>query len=140
MPTLIINRTNEYANRWRAIDIYVDGQKTGVIGSGETKEFDILPGAHIVNCKIDWCGSNDVPIDLSGNEVKLLTLSSGFFKNRSLRVVITVSSVLGIISGKIIFIILPMIALIYMIYKLSFGRNSYLVLKEGINNYLSNSG
>ena len=73
MPTLIINRTNEYANRWRAIDIYVDGQKTGVIGSGETKEFDILPGAHIVNCKIDWCGSNDVQIDISGNEVKLLT-------------------------------------------------------------------
>ncbi len=130
MPTLVINRTNEYANRWRAIDIYVDGQKIGGVSNGETKQFEIPVGTHTVCAKIDWCSSNDVPIDLSINEAEVLTLSSGWGLFKYLRVATIISTVLCIISGKFIFIVLPLIALIYMIYKLSFGRNSYLVLKE----------
>ncbi len=127
MPTLVINRTNEYANRWRAIDIYVDGQKTGVIGNGETKEFDISAGAHIVNCKIDWCGSNEVPVTVSDNGVTLLTLSSGLVKTKYLFIVVALLLV-NVVFSTLYSIIPSSLVLIYLIYKLSFSRNSYLLL------------
>ena len=127
MPTLVINRTNEYANRWRAIDIYVDGQKTGVIGNGETKEFDISAGAHIVNCKIDWCGSNEVPVTVSDNGVTLLTLSSGLVKTKYLFIVVALLLV-NLVFSTLYSIIPSSLVLIYLIYKLSFSRNSYLLL------------
>ncbi len=127
MPTLVINRTNEYANRWRAIDIYVDGQKTGVIGNGETKEFDISAGAHIVNCKIDWCGSNEVPVTVSDNGVTLLTLSSGLVKTKYLFIVVALLLV-NVVFSTLYSLIPSSLVLIYLIYKLSFSRNSYLLL------------
>jgi hypothetical protein len=131
MPTLVINRTNEYANRWRAIDIYVDGQKIGGVSNGETKQFDISAGAHLVSCKIDWCGSNEVPVTVSDSKATLLTLSSGLIKAKYLFIVLALMLV-NVVFSTLFSIIPSSLFLIYLIYKLSFGRNSYLKLKESM--------
>jgi len=58
MARIIINRSSEYSNKFRSIEIYLNGNKIGEIKDGESKEYEIEPGDHILKAKIDWCNSN----------------------------------------------------------------------------------
>jgi hypothetical protein len=104
MPLLKITRQSEYANRMRAIKIFVDAICIGTIENGETKEFEIAKGSHEVQAKIDWCTSNKVTFSINQNDTKSFTMNS-FAKNNPLGVFAT-------------------------IYFISFGYNKYLNLKE----------
>lgn len=73
MAKLIIHRSSEFANRIRAIRIYLDKEKIGEIMDGETKEFEIPAGRHLLQAKIDWCGSNE--IEFRVHEGKPVTFS-----------------------------------------------------------------
>jgi len=52
---LIISRTDQYENRRRKIRIHIDGDFTGSVSNGETKEFQLVAGYHQVQARIDWC-------------------------------------------------------------------------------------
>lgn len=104
MALLKISRSDEYANRFRNIRLYLDGIQLGVIKNGETKEFEIAHGNHFIKAKIDWCSSNTVSFHINEYETKLLSLNS-FAKENPL----------GIFAS---------------IWYISFGANRYLSLKE----------
>ena len=79
MSKLIITRTSEWNNRAREFGIYIDNEKIGTISNGETQEFDIEPGKHKINGKIDWCKSPIMEFEIVSNESKEIEI--GGFKN-----------------------------------------------------------
>ena len=60
LALLRIVRDSGYADRLRAYKVVVDGDTTGEIRNGETKEFPISGGQHNLALKIDWCGSKTI--------------------------------------------------------------------------------
>lgn len=52
-----MTRTVTYADRIRAYHIHLDGRSIGTIKAGGTCEFDIAPGSHSLEVRIDWCTS-----------------------------------------------------------------------------------
>lgn len=75
MAKIIINRTTEFSNLIRAIEIYLGNEKIGTIKDGESKEFEVEPGEYKLRAKIDWCGSNKINFTIEKDEVRRYNLS-----------------------------------------------------------------
>lgn len=64
-----IVRDSGYADRLRAYDVVLDGNKVGKIGNGETREFPVSNGQHDLSLKIDWCGSKVIRFTAAAGDV-----------------------------------------------------------------------
>lgn len=64
----------------RAYKIVVDGRVVGKVGNGDSAEFDVAPGRHTIQLRIDWCGSPTLEFHAAeGRRVKFMARSlSGF--------------------------------------------------------------
>ena len=60
MASLTVVRDSGYADRLRAYQIILDGEKVGEVRDGETKQFFLAPGKHQLSLKIDWCKSKTI--------------------------------------------------------------------------------
>jgi len=58
----------------RAYKVVLDGKVIGTIKDGEQVEFDVAPGRHQLQLKIDWCRSNIV--DFENSAVAFLSLTA----------------------------------------------------------------
>ena len=131
MAKINIQRTSEYNNRIRNYQIYIDNKKVGTIENGETKDFEIEEGKHIIEAKIDWCGSPKVAVDIKNGETKNLNVG-GFKFGRWLTPASIGLIVLHCIMERffgfeyIIFLVYPVFFL--LVYYLTFGRKKYLTL------------
>ena len=133
MAKLIITRSSEWFNRARGIRILINDKEMGKMANGQKREVELPAGHYVVKAKIDWCGSNRISFDVSGDDTKEVSLSSfGYswnFVPISLVVVAIVFFLQFILKVDYAgFIGLPV--LFIMIYYFSIGRNSYLVIKE----------
>ena len=133
MPKIKIQRTQEYNNRLRDFIILIDGKEIGKIANGETKNFEILPGHHIIKAKIDWCSSPELSIIIDDNETKSLKVGGFKYDNWLMPITFVVFFFHFIIKAKtgingIIFLVIPTFLL--LVYYLTFGRNKYLTLTE----------
>lgn len=70
MPTIKIQRSSEYANRFRNMLLFLDGVEVAKIANGVTIELEVEKGVHTLIAKIDWATSNEVQF-----EIKEQTLS-----------------------------------------------------------------
>lgn len=102
MASLTITRDSGYADRLRAYQVVLDGERIGEIRNGETKEFSIGPGKHALSLKIDWCGSETIDFVVAPEEKPAFQVKSG-------------------LRGKRVFL-----SLWYVL----FARNSYLRLER----------
>ncbi len=131
MATIILQRTNEYINRLRDYQIYIDEQKVGTIANGETKEFEVSNEQHTIVAKIDWCSSPTVTVNL--NNLLTQHIKVGGFKNGNW--LIPTALILSVLSSILIFYIgskwtllitTPFFGL--FAYYLTIGRKKYLTL------------
>lgn len=81
MPVLQIKRSDEYANRFRNIKIFLDGKQLGSIKNAATESFEIPEGRHLLQAKIDWCSSNTITLVIKGGETKIFSMTSFAKKN-----------------------------------------------------------
>ena len=135
MQKLIIKRSSEWTNKFRAIAIYLDGKKIGDIEYGEIKEFEIEPGIHNIKAKIDWCRSNSLELYIEDNQTKCIELSGFKFSKFLMPVTIVISLIYFIFEKQFnlnpaIFLLLILPPSMYLFYHLTFRRNKYLNLKE----------
>ena len=65
---IIIKRDKQYADSIRNYKIFLDGEKIYTISNGEEKEFQIGPGKHSIQLKIDWCKSNQIEFEIKDNQ------------------------------------------------------------------------
>ena len=133
MSRITITRSNEWNNRLRGINIFIDGNKVGSIANGETKSFEVGAGQHTLKAKIDWAGSRELPVSVAEGEKKYFSLS-GYRLSKILTTFTLAIVVLHLILSRIyhiewlIWLVVP--AFLVLIYYLSFGRNDYLRLRE----------
>ena len=133
MANLIIERKHEWTSMARSYRIYVNGEKVGSIGNGQMKSFPLEPGKHIIQARIDWCGSTKHEIDLDNETIVSYRIAS--FKYAQLIPIIAIicyvihvvlTYILGF-KGQVTLV--PFFLLMtYMFYYLTIGRNRYLRL------------
>jgi hypothetical protein len=135
MNKLIIKRNSEWNNRLRNFGVYINGEKVGVIGNGETKEFDVEVGNHEILTKIDWCRSRIIEIEIKENENKTIELSG--FKYGNIILPITLGILALYFIGEKLFEInlnvllgIAFIGIFYPFFFITFGKNRYLRISE----------
>jgi hypothetical protein len=135
MTKLIITRTSEWNNKARKFGIYLNNEKIGVVENGEKKEFEIEPGNHKINGKIDWCKSPKLELKISENETKKIEFSGykygRLFSRISLGLILIFFLMLIIFKIKLTFLIyISVIGFLYNMYFITFGKNRYLTIRE----------
>ena len=142
MAKLIISRNREFINMLREYRIYLNNDKIGSISNGETEEFEIQEGIYDFCVRIDWCGSQKLPITLKNGEERIMKISG--FRFGGLLAFFTSVAILFPILFPIFFqqfmkdnlfikipiIIFILLVLTVLVYFLTFGRNKYLVISE----------
>lgn len=133
MAILYLRRTSEYLNRWRRFSIYIDGKQIGLIGNGETREFNIPPGQHSVYSKIDWCSSQALSFSIKENEVlafKVGGFKYGYWLMPTGLAILVLSLAANILFdfGYLFYLVIPIFLL--LVYYLTIGRKRYLTLEE----------
>lgn len=135
MAKITIERSNEYANYFRAIKIYIDDEYVGSISRGENVEYDVEEGAHTVRAKIDWCGSKEYTIDAKSAEEQILKLRG--YKGFKYLSILVIAMMVLLLSGDLLSFdwlrytaeVLCVIGIGWFIYLFTFGRNNYLLLE-----------
>jgi len=133
MARLKIRRTNQYLNRYRSYQIFIDGERAGSIPNGETGSFEINGGKHRIFAQTGFGKSSEILIDIDENEGKELKL--GGFKNAN--VVVPVIAAIFILNCLLIYLvgfefgkIINWLLILIILFFIGFGRNRYLTLKE----------
>ncbi len=135
MASIIINRSSEFHNKLRNIDILVDGVKVDDVADGETKGIELSEGTHIIHCKLDWCESPKIDINIPNLENIEFNLS-GFKVNKKITWAIIFLSLFLLIPESVShinpFYIAPFVIgyFIYRMYYISLGRKKYLRLEK----------
>ncbi len=73
---LEIHRTEQWANKARAIKIYINGKQVDTIRDGEVKSIKLTEEKNEVVVKIDWCKTKPLIINSSDNSIVKLELGS----------------------------------------------------------------
>lgn len=135
MTKIRIERNSQWNNKARAIGIYIDGEKVGIISDGEIQEYEVENGKHEVYAKIEWCRSPKIQLNITENETKTLKLSGFKYGTWILPTIFGVILVyfigkyaLNIDLSFLIWIIT--IGLLYSVFFITFGKNRYLILTD----------
>ncbi len=76
MPTLTVRRDRGWADCFRAYRVLVDGIEIGKLPPGGTLHHEISNDAHVVEAKIDWCGSSPLALEASENDRTVVVRSA----------------------------------------------------------------
>lgn len=57
-----------WADRFRIYVVMIDDGRVGEVGPGEEKAFDVAPGRHHLQLRIDWASSPPIECDLAPGE------------------------------------------------------------------------
>ncbi|MEO0406056.1 MAG: hypothetical protein AAF289_01770 [Cyanobacteria bacterium P01_A01_bin.135] len=68
MAKLTVRRDKGYTDKLRKYCILLDGVEIGQLAEGEALRQDISGGLHVVEAKIDWCGSRPIEFDARDGE------------------------------------------------------------------------
>lgn len=83
MAQLKIYRLKEWNSKLRSFEIIIDGEKVSEINAGEQLSLDVSPGEHILNLKIDFVKSKDLPIHVDSTHEDLnFTVHTRYLNNK----------------------------------------------------------
>ena|ERR1700733_10438278 len=141
---IVVNRKSELFNRRRGIKINIDGAEIGQVANGSSEEYQVPPGMHTMQCKINWCSSPELTLHVNEGEMKFLKVRSAaryYMPLYFLALLAVVSRLLlklanipppeNISLYQLIFI---MPFLLYALYYLTIARHRYLLLEEDKEN------
>jgi hypothetical protein len=70
MASVDIRRSDaRWRGRWRAYKVFIDGEEVGRLRRGETAQFDVGPGEHMVQVGVDWNRSTQLAVSGDGDAV-----------------------------------------------------------------------
>ena len=133
MAAIIIKRTSEFNNRFRKINLFIDGKKVGTISNGETKEIETHEGNHKIVAAIDWCTSPEILFKIQEFEKKEFIIGSHKY-GKYLIPVLVIILVLHVVAKRLFnfdyFLIAYLPFFAYTTYYITFGKGKYLSLSE----------
>lgn len=135
MPSLIIKRKADFANRGSSFQLFLDGEFIGGIKDHETKHFEIASGSYSLQAKIDWCGSHKLDFQVADNEVVGMYVSGFVFSKWLLPFTLITGLLYTIVLltfeyHSTFLSMLLMACMGYFAYFISFGRKQYLQLRQ----------
>ena len=140
---VILSRPSQWMNRVRGYKVLINGNQVGIIKNAATEEYSVEPGTNSIECKLDWCGSRTLPINLQAGETIYLKVSSGMKLYFLMVILLAVEVFLSFYyRGKPdkpswftpVTIGLVVIVLAYLLYYLTIGRKDYLVVEKDTKN------
>jgi hypothetical protein len=89
-PRIVLHRDpGGWVDRLRSYRVFIDGVRVGDIQRGGTRTFEVAPGDHQVELRIDWCRSRPLDVHLDpGREARLECRSNATWWNAPLKVVV----------------------------------------------------
>jgi len=138
---VILERKNEWLNRLKAYRVELNGTEIGRISNGKSEEYQVPAGTNSIECKVNWCGSTPLNLDIKPGETIYLKVGSGMKFFWAIYAVFIVA-ILGRlllrekmtpemnIAAMAIFVVV----LVYFGYYITFGRKHYLKVEEDVNN------
>lgn len=145
MATLIIKRTHQWANRFRKINININGVERIAIADGQEHQIQVNSGSITVSANIGWTRSPVMELEIADAETKMIQVGCNV-EFGLLEKTLTAISFAVLISSLLIFGEIPLRAwlLLFLLwltrdliitkgksifYYLSIGRDKYLYLK-----------
>ncbi|WP_116115033.1 hypothetical protein [Austwickia chelonae] len=75
---IVISRPkNQWSNRFRKFDLWLNGECVGKIGAGKSVELTVPSGGFRLCAKIDWCGSPEILGEVEDGAVKKFEVKNG---------------------------------------------------------------
>jgi hypothetical protein len=133
MARIIIKRTNEYINYFRDIRLYGDDKLVGRISSGKTITFEVKPGVHTLQAKIDWAGSKKITFKTGEEDRKFILRSFKYtwIINLEILIIAIVFFLDFFVDLNLLFyLVLLLPGGLLLFYYITFGRYRYLRLTE----------
>ena len=140
---IILSRPSQWMNRIRGYKVLINGKQVGAIKNGATEEYLVEPGTNSIECKLDWCGSRTLPVNVQSGETAYLKVGSGMKLYYLMVILLGVEVFLSFYyKGKpdkptwVSPVIIGSLAIIviYFLYYLTIGRKDYLLLEKDTKN------
>ena len=145
MAYLIIKRSSQWANKFRKIDVDINGLKKVSIADGQEQKVEVEAGKIALSANIDWTKSPVLEFEIAENETKIIQLGCNvefgllekILTGLSFAVLITSLYFFGEIPFKSWLVLLSLWLIRDLVitkgksifYYLSVGRDKYLYLK-----------
>lgn len=145
MPAkIIVQRKKEFLNKLRGVTILVNGEERGNLKSGGVEELIVEPGAHKIQCRLNWYRSREFDVVLNEGDKRFLRVRMGmqYFG------IVYVFTMIALLSDLVfrwknmpvpdwwlfakLGIVIP--ALLYFLFYITVGKKYYLVLEEDKDN------
>jgi len=94
MSLLKIKRSCDFTDSRKDYEIYIDGNIVGKIGFGETRQFQINEGEHLLFSKSHWVRSPSVSFGIKGSETKTFIVE----RSKNVKLVIYIFMVISLVS------------------------------------------
>ncbi len=138
---IIINRKGEFINRGRPCKVIIDGKESEPITTGNSGEYIVDPGVHTVQCKMRWFMSPELTVTINEGETKFLKAQSAMKLYGVLYIILLVGLFSPMIpalkNNDIVLwgrVVVTVIFLLYVIYYLTLGRKSSMILQPDTDN------
>ena len=141
---IIVSRKSEVMNRRRNYRIFIDGKEVGLIKNDSSEEFEVEPGSHNVQCKIDWCYSPTFNVDVKEGKNSYIRVGSGMKFYLPLLILMFIGVFFPMFfkfaklplpdwtnTAKII-LVAPVV--LYLLYNLTLNRKKYLLITDDTSN------
>lgn len=69
MPNIKLIRDSGWADKVRSYKIILDGEELCNIKDGQIFDCPISSGTHVIEAKIDWCGSGKINFEVSDEDI-----------------------------------------------------------------------
>ena len=133
MSRLIVKRKREWINWNRAMGIYADGNKLGIVRNGQAEEFILPPGEHKLKAKMDWCTSNEYHFSIPENETRYVLLSAYKYADIliGIELLLIITHVIVRQTTGITYVFWFAVPFfLASLYYITIGYNKYLLIKE----------
>lgn len=76
MTEVVLSRDKGWVDRIRQYQVFIDGNRVGKIGPGETCAYPCSPGLHNIQVKIDWAKTKLITFNLTTENKKFQVKSN----------------------------------------------------------------
>lgn len=133
MSLLKIKRSYDFTDSKKDYEIYIDGNMIGTIGTGETRQFHITRGEHLLYSKSDWVRSPSVSFGIKERETKTFIVE----RSKNVKLILSIFMIISLVSLTLTFFkiinfagYLNIPVFVFLLYYYTFGRYKFLSFRE----------
>ena len=130
MGKVRIHRSNQWYGGVRDYKIFLDNEKIGEVGKGDTKEFTIPDGEHQLFAKLDWFETKKISLNVKKNEVKEINFKNSQKSKLTIPFIFILPFLVYLTDLRLDLLLLLCIPLaLILLYTLTYGKQSFIKIE-----------